>query len=362
MTGQELQWHDLRYAWLFAVVAVFIGLTFWHFQWKSQVMRRLGELPLIKKMLSNVSITAQYVRWGFMLGAMVLLVTAILRPQYGTREAELQNRGIDVVMVLDLSKSMLVRDVAPNRLKAAVVEMNSVLDSLNGGRVALVPFAGTAFTQTPLTTDFDAVRDYLARLRVEDMPIGGTKIGLALNHAIKLFGDAEQDADDDDDPDLEGLEQPKPSHYKAIILVTDGENHDEDALAAAQLAAGKNIRVYTVGIGSQNSTARIPQVGDEGDRVGWVADETNKPVFSDLNVALLKDISDASNGLSAVYGRDNVTETLVNSLDSLEKKEYEHQYESLSEDRFQFVLIPALILLVLESLILDRRRRRRRLA
>jgi len=241
------------------------------------------------------------------------------------------------------------------------VELNTILDSLSGGRVALVPFAGTAVTQTPLTTDFDAVRDYLAKLRVEDMPIGGTKIGEALAHSIKLFGQAQEDADDED-PDLEGLEQPDPSHYKAIILVTDGENHDDKALEAAKLAKAKNIRIYTIGIGSQNSTARIPQVGEDGERVGWVADETNKPVFSDLNVGLLKDLADTTGGVSVLYGRDNVTDSLVASLDSLEKKEYEHQYESLSEDRFQFVLVPALLLLVLETLILDRRRRKKRRA
>ena len=357
MTGQQLGWASLEYAWVFVAVAVVMGLSLYQFYWKGKVMARLGDLPLIKRMASNTSPTLQWVKWGLTVVSLALVATSLLRPQYGTREAELRNRGIDVAIVLDMSKSMLVRDVAPNRLKAAVVELHDVLDNLSGGRVALVPFAGTAFTQTPLTTDLDAVREYLDALRVEDMPLGGTRIGLALEHAIALF---QTDEETEDDPAFDGLAQPDSSHFKAIILVTDGDNHDEEARKAAEKAARNNIRIYTVGIGSQNSSARIPQVSDDGEQVGWAADAENKPIFSDLNVSLLGGLSTATEGLSVVYGRDDVAGSLITALDSLEKREYEHHYENLKEDRFQFVLVPAFIFLLFEALLSDRRWRRRR--
>lgn len=357
MTGQELGWASPEYAWVFAIVAFVAGLSLYQFYWKGKVMERLGDLPLLKKMTANTSIALQWSKWALFLASLTLIAVSLLRPQYGTREAELRNRGIDVAVVLDMSKSMLVRDVAPNRLKAAVVELHDILDNLSGGRVALVPFAGTAFTQTPLTTDLDAVREYLDALRVEDMPLGGTRIGMALEHAISLF---QSDEEAEDDPAFEGLAQPDASHFKAIILVTDGDNQDEEALRAAEKAAKNNIRIYTVGIGSQNSSARIPQVSDDGEQVGWAADKDNKAIFSDLNVTLLAGLADTTEGLSVIYGRDDVAGSLIQALDSLEKREYEHHYENLKEDRFQFVLIPAFVFLVIEALLSDRMWRRRR--
>jgi Ca-activated chloride channel family protein len=357
MSGQELHWEQPELAWLLAVLVVIgvgIGL---HFYWKKVVIRRLGDSPLVHRMLASVSHGAQWVRWLMLLGATALIIVGLLRPQYGTREAELANRGIDIVIALDLSKSMLVKDVAPDRLRASIGELNAVMDKLSGGRIGLVPFAGTAFTQTPLTTDFDAVRSYLSDLRVEDMPVGGTKIGHAIRHALTVFPKPEEDADD---PDLDDLEQPASSHNKAIILISDGDDHDEDAIEAAQAAAATNVRVYTIGIGSQSSTAKIPVVSEEGSRVGWVNSKDGAPVFSDLNTGLLRDIATASNGDFYVYGRDDVASSLSSALDALEKAEYIHHYRNLREDRYQFVLIPALLLLLGESLISDRRRRRKR--
>jgi len=361
MSSQALHWAAPELAWIFASVVVLIILVVAHAQWKARITRRLGDIPLIHRMTSDVSRTMQWTRWGLIVVAITLLCTAVLRPQYGMREAELQNRGIDVVIALDMSKSMLVRDVAPNRLQAAIVELNEVLDRLSGGRVALVPFAGTAFTQTPLTTDLDAVRAYLDALRVEDMPVGGTRVGQAIRHVIRIFEQVDEDRESEDEDDDNPLDQPAASHFRAIILVSDGEDHDEDALEAARLAKEQNIRIYTVGIGRQNSSAPIPVVSTEGAQVGWVTSEENTPLFSDLNVALLRDIADQSDGSSYIYGEDDVAEALSTALDALEKQEYEHHYESLREDRFQFLLIPAFLLLLLEAVLPDRRRRRRRL-
>ena len=354
----ELHWENAEQVWLYGIiVVVIIGIAL-HFHWKSAVMSRLGDLPLLKRLTDDVSKTAQWIRWIFITLAVTLIVTSLLRPQYGTKESQLANRGIDVVFVVDMSKSMMVRDVAPNRLKASVAELEALLGKMHGGRVALVPFAGTAFTQTPLTTDLDAVRAYLGDLKVEDMPIGGTRIGLAIKHAMGVFEAQEQDSKD---PDLEGLEQPSSSHFKAIVLITDGEDHDEGAIAAAQLAAGKNIRIFTVGIGSQSSASKIPVISAEGERLGWVYDKDGTPLFSELNTTLLSDVAGHTNGAHFLYGRDDVTTGLAQALDGLEKQEYEHHYENLREDRFQFVLIPALLFLLAEALISDRRRRRRRM-
>lgn len=366
MIEQGIDWADPGKAWLFALIGLVVLGVVAHLLWRSRLLTRFGDLPLIRRMTADVSTTAQVVRWVLLIVSVAAIATALLRPRYGTREAQLRNRGIDVVIVLDMSKSMMVRDVAPYRLQAAVGEIDALLDQLTGGRVALVPFAGTAFTQTPLTTDFEAVRSYLSELRVEHMPIGGTKIGEALVHAIRLLepdaalagkdpdGDGGEPAEDDD-------EAPEASHFKAIVLVTDGDNQDELAEKAALRAKERNIRIFCVGLGSQSSAARIPIIDDEGDRVGWATDGQDKPRFSDLNVALLRTLANTTDGEALVYGEDNVAVRLAKGIDALEKAEYEHYHDDLKEDRFQFLLVPAFLLLIFETLIMDRRRRRRRL-
>ncbi len=359
MSATELTWSDGHLWWLLLGSLGVLALVLLHMRLRSQLISRLGQAAFIQRMTASTSVAKQWLKWALVVLGILLIATGALRPQHGTREAELKNRGIDIVLAVDLSKSMMVQDVAPNRLRAAATEIQKVLDSLPGGRVALVPFAGTAFTQCALTTDFSAISGYLSELRVEDMPVGGTRIGVALRHALDLF-ETKLTAEDEKDEDLEGLEQIEPSHYKAIILVTDGEDHDADALAAAQLAHSRNIRIYTIGIGSQNSGAPIPQISEDGTRVGWVANEKNQKVFSDLNVALLRDIADATSGVATVYGQDDVAGTITASLDTLEKQEYERQFQDLKEDRFQFVLIPAFLLLVLETLLTDRKRTTRR--
>lgn len=358
MSGQELGWADAGLWWLFGGAGLVLALVILHFNLRSAILRRLGDVPLIRRMTADTSVVKQWVKWTLVIVSLALIAAAAMRPQYGTREAELKNRGIDIVLAVDLSKSMLVQDVAPSRLKAATAELEKIVDTLPGGRVAIVPFAGTAFTQCGLTTDLTAIKEYLEQLRVEDMPVGGTRIGTAIRHAIDLFETKLTDEEKKDE-DFEGLEQIEPSHYKAIILMTDGEDHDADAVAAAQLAKSRNIKIYTVGIGSKNSAAPIPQVDDEGKRIGWVTDDKQQKLFSDLNVTLLRDVAAAADGLSLVYGEDDVAGKLVGSLDTLEKQEYEHQFQDLREDRFQFLLIPALVLLALEAVLTDRRRVRR---
>lgn len=366
MSGQELTFASGSAAWLFGIVGALLALVVWHFTWKAKVIARLGDLPLIQRMTASTSTTAQWVKWSLLLVAIALVVAALLRPQYGTREAEIQNRGIDTVIVLDLSKSMMVQDVAPNRLKAAIVELESVLDTLSGGRVALVPFAGTAFTQCLLTTDMDAIRSYLDDLRVEDMPIGGTRIGNALKHALTVFDPEKREPGSDKKDaekkakELEALEQPTASHHRAIILVTDGDDHDGNALEVAKAAKDKNVTLFTVGIGTTSSGAPVPVITSEGERAGVAKDTQGKPIFADLNVQLLKDLAETTGGRALVYGKDDVAAGLAAGIDGLEKKEYEFQYESLGEDRFQLVLIPALVLLLVEALLSDRRRRAKR--
>lgn len=378
MTGQELNWAAPEVAWWFFAVLGLVLLILLHFQWKAWVSRRLGDRPLIKRMTSGVSRFAQVVRWVMVTLAITLLITALVRPKYGTREAALENRGIDVVIALDMSKSMKVGDVLPDRLQASIVELEEVLNELHGGRVALVPFAGTAFTQTALTTDFDSVREYLASLRIEDMPLGGTRIGTALEHSLALFEKADQraaeaqkkaerkrerkrDKGEDEEPEVE-IEQPVGSHFKAIILVTDGDDQDNNALEVAQKAYKKNVRIFTIGVGAAGSTSPIPIITDDGKHRGYQQDKDGKLLFSDLNMDLLHAIANATDGKAFQYHEKGVATQLASELDKLEKKEYEHSVEALKEDRFQLVLIPALLLLLGEMWISDRRRRRRKTA
>jgi Ca-activated chloride channel family protein len=387
MSAEKLVWANGELAWLFALLGCLIVGVLLYFQWKKRVAHRIGDGPLVELMTHSSSRVGQWTRWTLFILAVGLLILAVMRPKHGTREAELTNQGIDVVIAIDMSKSMLVEDTADgSRLRSAVNLASKILSELKGGRVALVPFAGTAYTQTPLTNDFDAVKTYLRQLRVSDVPIGGTRIGLAIRHALKAFdpgrGEGSKDGDESEPAQVQG------SHHKAIILVTDGEDHDEQAVEAAREARKQNVRIYAVGFGSGMSTGRIPittdllggdddsmdalvekdsAAGDElagTKRVGWVKDAEGNYVSSDLNVALITELADNSmDGKAFVYDpQSDISKQITTKINELEGIELERRREDLAEDRFQFLLIPALLLLFAEALIPTRRRRKRRAA
>jgi Ca-activated chloride channel family protein len=366
----DLVWGDPGAArWGLLVIALLFGFI-WLGLWRRRRMTDLAKVGPLPSLLDAARPGRLVLRGALVLGAALLLVMALMRPQQGTRATELKNLGIDIAVVLDASKSMKVADVVPDRLQAAKLEIHKLLDGMHGGRVGLVPFAGLAFIQTPLTSDFDVIGTYLDDLEVEDMPRGGTAIGRALIEAIRSLVPPEQlegtlaesgtDPADgpaaDRDTDAAAFTGSK---FKAIVLFTDGEGHEGEPLAVAELAAKLGIRIFTVGVGTAQGRP-VPLINAEGQVMGTVkARDGATPMFSELNERLLREIAVKTGGDYFHLGPAGGLQRLRKSIDTLEKQEYDATFKHLRDDRFQLAVIPALLLLILEALLSGRRRRRK---
>lgn len=274
------------------------------------------------------------------LGAMGLLLAALARPQWGTRWEEVRRRGLDVLVVLDTSRSMLAEDIKPNRLQQAQWGIRDLLRRLRGDRAGLVAFAGSSFLQCPLTIDYPAFLMTLDDVYVGLIPRGGTAIAQALRTAMDSF---EEDSGSD----------------RAIVLITDGEDHEGDPLALLPELKKKNIRVFAVGVGTLEGDL-IP-ARDGGGQSVFLKDRENRVVKSSLNEDLLARLAVATGGMYVRstpedFGLDRIYEK---GLSELRRDEHEGRMVRRHEDRFPWALGGAFILLACEGLLRERPRRRK---
>jgi len=360
MTGiDELAWGD-ESAWLWSLLALALVFGFiWLAQWRSARLEALAKRGPLPSLLDHKGVGALGVRAVLVVTAAVLLVAGLAQPRWGSNTTEVKSLGIDVVFVVDASKSMMVGDVVPTRLDAARLEIHKVLSRLKGGRAALVPFAGLAFVQTPLTTDTEVVKNYLDALRVEDMPRGGTAVGRAIKQALDALAPSDEvDTHAEEDAFEEQITPFEGAKHKAIVLFTDGEDHEGDPLAAAEEAARRGIHIYTVGVGTPQGRP-VLDINDEGLSVGTVKGPDGKmPLFSTLNARLLKDIARTTDGEYFHLGGSGLGPGLLDALGELEKAEYESTFEDLGELRYHWPVVPAFLLLAFEAWLSGRRRRR----
>ncbi len=356
MMSDTLTFANPQLLWLLAPVLLLAAwATAQHFSTR-KILEQLLSVPMMARLAASWSpqrSVARIVLWTL---AALLLVLAVARPRYGLRETEVSNAGIDIAVVVDASKSMLAKDVVPNRLQGTVLEISALLDKLAGGRVALIPFAGIPFVQCPLTADHDVIRMYMADLKPEDLPVGGTNIGRAIGLAVETLTGEREKAEAESRDNL--MAQFRGSKNKAIVLFSDGEDHEGAAVEAAQKAAEKGVRIFTVGVGTASGNP-VPILGQDGSSVGSQKDEQGNLVFSALNMDLLDKIATATGGKSFHYDRQSIAQQVFLSLDALEKAEYQAQFQQLGEDRFQYLLGPALLLLLIEWLLGSRKRIRK---
>ena len=366
----DLVWGDLGAAqWGASLLLLLFGFV-WLGLWRRSRMQALAAQGPLPSILDSRGGGRLALRATLILLSAAFIVVAMMRPQHGSRATELKNLGIDIALVLDASKSMKVADVVPDRLSAAKLEIHELLKGLTGGRIGLIPFAGLAFVQTPLTSDFDVITTYLNDLQVEDMPRGGTAIGGAMVEALKalvpadaLAGTLAESSEDSSgqaqQPAVgEGVPAFTGSKHKVIILFTDGEDHEGDPMAVAELAAKLGIRIFTVGVGTAQGRP-VPLVNSEGMVTGTMkAADGNTPLFSELNERLLRDVAQSTKGRYFNLGPQGIGPGLRKAIDEQEKAEYEATFKHLRNDRFQLALGPALALLVIEAFLSGRRRRR----
>jgi len=326
---------------LFALPAVVIGQGL-ALAARRRRLARLGDEPLVAKMAAGVSVPRKLARAGLVVLALALMIVAVARPQAGGRARLAKQHGLDLVVALDFSRSMLAKDVYPSRLERAKRELGQLLDGLAGDRVGVVAFAGETLSY-PATTDYAAVKLFWRDLGPWDMPVGGTAIGRAITAALQ---------------ELTALRgKGGPSRGQAILLLTDGEDTDSEPLEAADQASKLGVRIFTVGVGSRSGEL-IPEYDGEGKVTGYIKDADGKYVTSRLGEEALAEIARRTNGeLFHADAKHFGVEDAARAIAGLKRTENEARLVREYDEVYEFLLVPALLLLVGEACMSDRRRR-----
>ena len=320
---------------LFGILPVLLLFYLFAFRERKRALKQFaGELT--PRLLVGVSPVKQTLKPVLLLVALFFMILALCEPKWGFHIEEIKRRGVDLVIALDVSKSMLAEDLKPNRLTRARLEIESLLNRLPGDRVAFLVFAGSSYIQCPLTLDYGTVKLFLEDVTVESIPRGGTDIGGALRKAIEAF-EGEEGGD------------------RVILLLTDGEDHGGILEGALKEAKEKEIKIYPVGIGKQEG-APIPVQG-EGGQVQYLRDRSGGVVLSKLDVGFLERIASATGGRGGVIGSGDFSleELYEKSIARLEKGELASQQRKEYHHRFQWPLVAGVILLYLEGLLSERK-------
>ena len=310
------------------------------FKSRQKALRRFVQAELVDRTVKSVSKKKQIIKAALVITAILFLIFTLIQPKWGYHWEEVERMGIDIIVAVDTSRSMLADDIKPNRLEAAKREIKDLIDILDGDRVGLVAFAGTAFLQCPLTLDYGAFSIFLDGIDTDLIPVGGTSFGEAIKESMSAFSD-------------------KLKKHKAIVLITDGEDHQGNAIEMAKAAKEKGIIIYTVGVGKKEG-AYIKMRDDKGGEA-LLKDKEGKVVKSYLDEVLLNKIALETGGAySPAYGIQwGLANIYTNFIAKMEEKQLGGRKIKLYEDRYQISLFTALILIVLESLIGERSRRRK---
>ncbi|MBN1199253.1 MAG: VWA domain-containing protein [Bacteroidales bacterium] len=324
----------IDYLYLLALIPVFIGFFIWLIVWKKKALQRFGELPVIGQLLPDMSNSKLVLKFVLMMTAWGLLVFVLIGPQTGSKLENVQRKGIDLIIALDVSNSMLTQDIKPSRIERAKQSISRLIDKLEGDRIGIIVFAGKAYTQLPITTDYAAAKLFISTINPGMIPTQGTAIGEAIEMAINSLNDSKRN--------------------KALVIISDGEDHEGNVLEQAERAAAKGISIYTIGMGLPEG-GPIPEYN--GDlMVGFKKDRDGNPIVSQLDETLLQQIATIGKGL---YVRATNSETGLNKIfddiNAIQKSEIESKQFSDYENQFQYFLAIALILLILDLFIFERK-------
>ena len=323
---------NIEVLWLLATVPVFIAAYVFYTLRKRRQLEAFGDAELMEQLMPNASRVRPTVKFSIVMVALVLLILAAGRPQWGQSERTEKRQGIEAIVALDISNSMLAEDVAPNRLDRAKQMLSKLMDNMVNDKVGLVVFAGDAFVQLPITCDYVSAKMFLNSIKPELIKTQGTAIGQALSTSIRCFGE-QSDAS------------------RAIILITDGENHEDDAVAVAQRAKEAGIRVLVVGIGKPEGSP-IPMPGTNSFR----KDREGNVVVSRLNEDMCREIAQAGGGIYVRCDNTNTaTKAIQKELDKLATQEIETQVFTDYNEQFQSFALMALLLLVIDFFIFNRK-------
>ncbi len=303
--------------------------------WKSRKRKQFGNLEITQRLMPNVAKTQPIVKFVLYTLAISSLLLGLANLQFGTKVDEVKREGVDIMLALDVSNSMLAEDLSPNRLERSKRAIYQLIEKLHNDRLGIIVFAGDAYVQLPITTDYSSAKLFLETISTDIVPTQGTSIGSAIDLAMESF-------------DFEN------GTSKSIIVITDGENHEDDAKGSAETANSEGVSVHTIGMGSEKG-APIP-IYKNGAQVGFRTDNTNNTVVTKLNETMLKEIATAGGGSYVRATNANAGLAIImEQIDQLEKKEFGSKSIKDYEDRFQLFLIIAFVLLLIEFFISNRK-------
>ncbi len=324
------RFEDPIYLYALVVIPVLAFIRWWMVIRQRKQLRRFGDMELVRQLMPDVSRFRPLVKFCLLLTALALMIVMLARPQMGTKISHEKRTGIETIIALDISNSMLAEDVAPSRLDRAKMMVENLVDHFTNDKIGLIVFAGEAFVQLPITSDFVSAKMFLSSIEPSLIETQGTDIAAAVTMATHSFTQEE------------GV-------GKAIIVITDGEDHEGGAMEAAQEAKDKGMRVYMLGIGSTKG-APIPVAGSHD----YMKDNTGATVMSALNEDMCKQVAEAGGGAYIhVENNSNAQEQLNHELDKLAKKEISSTVYSDFDEQFQAVGILVLLLLIAEICILE---------
>ena len=326
------RFEDPIYLWLLVLIPVLALIRFISYRNQKKRLRKFGEPALLKELMPDVSRFRPSVKFWILQGALALLVLMLARPQMGTKISQEKRVGIETIICMDISNSMLAEDIVPSRLDRSKMMIENLVDHFTNDKIGLIVFAGDAFVQLPITSDYVSAKMFLSSIDPSMIATQGTDIGRAIDMATHSF-------------------TPEEGIGRAIIVITDGENHEGGAVEAASAAKDAGMRVYVLGVGSsKGSPIPIPGTDD------YMKDNTGNTVMSALNEQMCKELAQAGGGAYIhVENNSAAQDQLDNELDKLSKKETTATLYSEFDEQFQAFGLLALLLLVLEICILDRR-------
>jgi Ca-activated chloride channel family protein len=304
---------------------------------KKRAIKRIGDENLVDRLLPELSRIRPTVKFILQLAGVAAAIVVLARPQFGTKLEEVKKEGVEVIIALDVSNSMLAEDIQPDRLTRAKQALTRLIDNLENDKIGLIVFAGDAYTQIPITTDYISAKMFLSAIGPEMVPKQGTSIGSATDLGMRSF-------------------TPGEGRSKAMIILTDGENHEDDPVAMAEEASKAGIVIHTIGIGSAEGVPVPVSVGGKRD---YLKDADGNTVITKLDEEILKKIAVTAGGNYVRASNTNIgLDEVFGEIRKMKKQEMESKMFTEYNDQFQIFAGFALFLLILDFIIMERKNRR----
>jgi Ca-activated chloride channel family protein len=322
-----------QYLLLIFLIPVFFLLQALVLKLRTKRIRKFGDEALVRQLMPSYSKSRAWVRLTIFSIGFLFFAVGLSRPQIGAKLKEHETKGAEIMIVLDVSNSMLAEDYSPNRLERAKLAISRLVDKLRDDRIGLIVFAGNSFVQLPITTDYVSAKMFLNTITTESVPIQGTAIGEAINTALRSFSAQSEKS-------------------RAIIVITDGENHEDDPVAAAAQAAEMGVRVFTIGVGSPEGKP-IPMNGE------LLKDRDGNIVVTRLDETVLQDVAKAGDGVYVRAGNSEFgLNPIIDDIRRMEDEKYSSIVFEEFDEQFMYFMGIALFFFVLEMLIGDRKSKR----